>query len=70
MCKAGEMVTTLRLVWMKIFKFTNLPFKTDIPEAVAFFVFLRVASSIRELMCSSEKLSNFEKAEAVAETMV
>ena len=45
-------------------KFAILPIKTDIPQAVAFLVFLGIALSIRESMSASDKLSNFESAEA------
>ena len=44
--------------------FTGIPFKTDIPQAVASLVFLGIASSIRESVSASDKLSNFESAEA------
>ena len=47
---------------MKTLKFATLPFKTDIPQAVAF---LGTASSIRESMSASDKSSNFESAEAM-----
>ena len=40
-------------------KFATLPFITDIPQAVAFLVFLGIASSIRESMSASDKSSNF-----------
>ena len=36
-------------------KFATLPFITDIPQAVAFLVFLGIASSIRESMSASDK---------------
>ena len=50
---------------MKNFKFSTLPFITDIPQAVAFLVFLETASSIRESMSASDKSSNFEWTEAM-----
>ena len=56
---------TLQLAWMKNVKFTILPFKTDIPLAVAFLVFLGIPSSLRELISASDKLSNFESAKAM-----
>ena len=40
---------------MKTLKFATLPFITDIPQAVAFLVFLGIASSIRESMSASDK---------------
>ena len=50
---------------MKNSKFATLPFKIDIPQPVAFLVFLEIASSIRESMSASDKSSNFESAEAM-----
>ena len=46
-----------QLAWMKNLKFATLPFKTDIPQPVAF--------SIRESMSASDKSSYFESAEAM-----
>jgi len=46
-------------------KLATLPFKTDIHHAVAFLVFLGIASSIRESMSASDKSSNFEPVEAM-----
>ena len=37
-------------------KFAILPIKTDIPQAVAFLVFLGIALSIRESMSASDKI--------------
>ena len=50
---------------MKNLKFVTLPFITDIPQAVAFLVFLGISSSVRESMFASDKSSNFESAEAM-----
>ena len=58
--KAGKAVDNTQKL-----KFATLPFKTDIPQAVAFLVFLGIASSIRESMSVSDKSSNFESAEAM-----
>ena len=67
--KAGKTVDNtqkqLQLAWKKNLKYATLPFKTDIPQAVAFVVFLGTASSIRESMSAPDKSSNFESAEAM-----
>ena len=49
----------------KKFKIRNVTFKTDISQAVAFLVFLGIASSIGESMSASDKSWNFESAEAM-----
>ena len=46
---------------MKNLKFATLPFITDIPQAVAFLVFLGIASSIRESMSSSDKCQTWSQ---------
>ena len=46
-------------------EFVTKLFKSDIPQAVAFLVFIGIASSIRESMSASDKLTNFESVEAV-----
>ena len=66
--KAGKTVDNMQkhlnyLEW-KI-KICHLNFITDIPQAVAFLVFLEIASSVRESMSASDKSSNFESAEAM-----
>ena len=50
---------------MKNLKFATLPFETDIPQVVAFLVFLGIASSLRESMSASGNLLNLESAEAM-----
>ena len=50
---------------MKNLKFATFPFKTDIPQAVAFLVFLGIALSLRESLTVSDKSSNFESAVAM-----
>ena len=65
--KAGKTVAhakTAQLALMKNLKFATLPFKTDIPQAVTSLVLLGIASSIKESVSASDKLSNFESAEA------
>ena len=54
-----------QLAWMKNLNFATSSFKTDIPQAVAFLVFLGIASSIRESVSESDKSSNFESADAL-----
>ena len=55
---------TAQLSLVKNLKFATLHFKADIPQAIASLVFLGIASSIRESVSASNKLSNFESAEA------
>ena len=51
---------------MKNLKFATLHFKTDIPLAVTFLVFLKIVkSTLTESMSVSEKSSNFESTEAM-----
>ena len=72
--KAGKTVDntkkTPQLAWMKNLNFTTLPFKTDIPQAVAFLVFLGITSSTRESMSTCDKLSNFESAKTIVQCVV
>ena len=46
-------------------KFAILPIKTDNPQAVAFLVFLGIASLNKGISLASDKLSNFESAIAI-----
>ena len=55
---------------MKNLKFATLPFETDIVQAVAFLVFLGIASSIRESMSTSDKSSNFESTKTMVQCVV
>ena len=46
---------------MKNLKFATSPFKIDIPQAVAFLIFLGIASSRRESMSASDKSSHLSQ---------
>ena len=56
---------THQLAWLKKLEIRNHASQTRIPQAVAFLVFLGIASSIRESMSASEKSSNFKSAKAM-----
>ena len=63
--EAGKTVAHAKTAQLALVKNLSKPtFKTDIPQAVASLVVLGIASSIRESVSASDKLSNFKSAEA------
>ena len=56
---------THQLAWLKKIEIRNHTSQTRIPQAVAFLVFLGIASLIRESMSASQKSSNFKSAKAM-----